>query len=77
MQNIDDTGIRNYNRDRNKRGRELFVKKKGNITWNYYSGSNCDYTDFGVYRISCIIRNYRELFQKSTGIFGKQSGIKN
>lgn len=32
MQNIDDTGIRNYNRDRNKRGRELFVKKKGNIS---------------------------------------------
>lgn len=27
--------------------------------------------------ISCIIRNYRELFQKFTGIFGKQSGIKN
>ena len=32
MQNIDDTGIRNYNRDRNKRGRESFVKKKGNIS---------------------------------------------
>ena len=32
VQNIDDTGIRNYNRDRNKRGRELFVKKKGNIS---------------------------------------------
>lgn len=32
MQNIDDTGIRNYNRDRNKRGMELFVKKKGNIS---------------------------------------------
>ena len=32
MQNIDDTGIRNYNRDRNKRGRELFVKKKSNIS---------------------------------------------
>jgi methyl-accepting chemotaxis protein len=31
-QNIDDTGIRNYNRDRNKRGRESFVKKKGNIS---------------------------------------------
>ena len=29
---MDDTGIRNYNRDRNKRGRELFVKKKGNIS---------------------------------------------
>ena len=26
---------------------------------------------------ACIIRNYRELFQKFTGIFGKQSGIKN
>lgn len=32
MQNIDDTGVKNYNRDRNKRGRELFVKKKGNIS---------------------------------------------
>lgn len=32
VQNIDDTGIRNYNRDRNKRGRELFAKKKGNIS---------------------------------------------
>ncbi len=32
VQNIDDTGIRNYNRDRNKRGRESFVKKKGNIS---------------------------------------------
>ena len=32
VQNIDDTGINNYNRDRNKRGRELFVKKKGNIS---------------------------------------------
>lgn len=32
MQNIDDTGIRNYNRDRNKRGRESFAKKKGNIS---------------------------------------------
>jgi Methyl-accepting chemotaxis protein len=32
VQNIDDTGIKNYNRDRNKRGRELFVKKKGNIS---------------------------------------------
>lgn len=32
VQNIDDTGVKNYNRDRNKRGRELFVKKKGNIS---------------------------------------------
>lgn len=32
MQNIDDTGIRNYNRDRSKRGRESFAKKKGNIS---------------------------------------------
>jgi methyl-accepting chemotaxis protein len=32
VQNIDDTGVKNYNRDRNKRGRESFVKKKGNIS---------------------------------------------
>ena len=32
MQNIDDTGVKNYNRDRSKRGRELFVKKKSNIS---------------------------------------------
>jgi methyl-accepting chemotaxis protein len=32
VQNIDDTGVKNYNRDRNKRGRDLFVKKKGNIS---------------------------------------------
>jgi len=32
VQNIDDTGVKNYNRDRSKRGRELFVKKKSNIS---------------------------------------------
>ena len=32
VQNIDDTGVKNYNRDRNKRGMESFVKKKGNIS---------------------------------------------
>lgn len=32
MYNIDDGNLRNYNRVRNERGRESFVKKKGNIS---------------------------------------------
>ena len=29
VQNIDDTGIRNYNRDRNKRGEGIVCEKEG------------------------------------------------